>query len=159
WQNLHPLLEDQSERFVQIARRADWRAAPALVHLLPRVVERILSQRTPDVPSVAALLALLADRDAEHTRACLSIVSARARALSALSRSGSDRPRALGRPPAGRPDPGSLCPARHRIAAVGDRALDATANLDAETGRCRPGQAASAWRIERQPPAAHPGWQ
>jgi putative heme-binding domain-containing protein len=83
WQNLHPLLEDQSERFVQLARRVNWRTAPALVHLLPRVLDRILSRRTPDVASVSALLALLADDDAEHTRACLSVVSARARALSA----------------------------------------------------------------------------
>src|SRR5262249_25081730 len=35
WPNLHPLLEDQSARFVQLAQRIDLNAAPALVSLLP----------------------------------------------------------------------------------------------------------------------------
>jgi putative heme-binding domain-containing protein len=81
WPNLHPILEDQSTRFVQLVAKVDLNAAPALAKLMPRVVERILSRRTPDVASVPALLAMLPARDAEHARACLSVLSNKTREL------------------------------------------------------------------------------
>jgi putative heme-binding domain-containing protein len=86
WPNLHPLLEDQSARFVQLAEGIDLNRAPALARLMPRVVERILSRRTPDITSVPRLLTTLAGREAEGARACLAVVSARARELNAEDR-------------------------------------------------------------------------
>jgi putative heme-binding domain-containing protein len=81
WPNLHPLLDEQSARFVQLAGKVDLNAAPALAKLMSRVVERILSGRNPDIASVPALLAFLPGGDAEHARACLSVISARAREM------------------------------------------------------------------------------
>ncbi len=81
WPNLHPLLEDQSTRFVQLAGRVDLQTAPALVKLMPRVVERILSRRVPDIASVPVLIGLVAGRDARCAGACLSVVSTKAREL------------------------------------------------------------------------------
>src|SRR5262249_34133668 len=86
WPNLHPLLEEQSARFVQRVQRSDWKTAPALAKLMPRVVERILSRRTPDTASIPVLLALLAGRDVACARACLAVVSAKARELGAGDR-------------------------------------------------------------------------
>src|SRR5262249_28824016 len=83
WPNLHPLLGGHSARFVRRAGRVDLQTAPALVKLMPRVVERILSRRSPDVASVPAVLEMLAGRDADSARACLAAVSAGARALPA----------------------------------------------------------------------------
>jgi len=81
WPNLHPLLEDQSASFVRLAQKVDLKAAPGLVKLMPRVVERILSRRTPDTASVPTLLAMVSGLDPEQARACLSAVSAKAREL------------------------------------------------------------------------------
>ena len=81
WPNLHPLLEDQGARFAQLAQHIDLNAAPALVRLIPRVVERVLSQPRPDAASISVLLSMLAGQDTEYTRACLSVVSNKAREL------------------------------------------------------------------------------
>ena len=82
WPNLHPLLEEQSARFVRLVERTDLQTAPGLVKLLPRVVERLLSGRIPDVAAVPVLVALLGHHP-ESARACLAVISAKARELSA----------------------------------------------------------------------------
>jgi hypothetical protein len=41
WENLHPLLEDQSGRFLQLAREAGLKKNPNLARLMPRVLRRI----------------------------------------------------------------------------------------------------------------------
>jgi putative heme-binding domain-containing protein len=91
WPNMHPLLEDQSVTFVRLVQKLDLNAAPAVVKLMPRVVERILSRPAPDAASVGALSSLIirlaSARDAtlpsvESARACLSAIAARARAIS-----------------------------------------------------------------------------
>jgi putative heme-binding domain-containing protein len=81
WSNMHPVLEHQSAAFVKLAEKVDLKAAPALVKLMPRVVERILSSKTPDTASAARLIAIVAGRDLDCARACLAAVAARARDL------------------------------------------------------------------------------
>ena len=74
WNNLHPLLETDSARFVSLITSKE-RLSPAQVALFPRIVERLLSAQKPDGPSVAALVAFVADRDGERAKECLSAVS------------------------------------------------------------------------------------
>src|SRR5205085_3316126 len=87
WPNMHPLLEDQSATFVKLAQNTDLRTAPALVKLMPRVIDRILSRRPADTASVPILFAMAAastEREqgsADRLRACLSVISAKAREL------------------------------------------------------------------------------
>jgi putative heme-binding domain-containing protein len=82
WPNLHPLLEDQSVRFVRLVEKADWKSAPALANLLPHVLERMLSRHSPDAAPVAALVELLAARDVGRARQGLSTVAKKIHELS-----------------------------------------------------------------------------
>ena len=59
WQNLHPLLETEAARFVELLRKAtNGRASapPAVATLLPRIVDRMLGAREPNIAAVAALI-------------------------------------------------------------------------------------------------------
>jgi glucose/arabinose dehydrogenase len=82
WPNLHPLLEDQSVRFLRLLENLDLRAAPAVAKLMPRVVERFLARRTLDAASLRLLLTVLPGLDAEHASSCFSVISAKAREMS-----------------------------------------------------------------------------
>jgi putative heme-binding domain-containing protein len=86
WPNLHPLLEQEGARFARTARAIDLQSAPALAKLLPRAVERVLSGRTPDTVSAAAIVRLLAERNSEYTREALSAISAKVPELGEASR-------------------------------------------------------------------------
>lgn len=86
WPNLHPLLEQQGERFARQARAIDLQSAPALAKLLPRAVERILSAKTPDTASASAIVRFLAERDTERAREALSAISAKTGELGEASR-------------------------------------------------------------------------
>jgi putative heme-binding domain-containing protein len=87
WANLHPLLPEQGERFVQLTERIDRRTAPALTKLLPRVVDRILAAPDAGIEPVGTILARLIeheheqDHDADLVQQCFSAVSERAREL------------------------------------------------------------------------------
>jgi putative heme-binding domain-containing protein len=78
WNNLHPLLETNSARFASLQKSL----SPALAALSPRIVERILSARTPDGIAVATFIKFVADRDGECAKECLSVISSRLDALS-----------------------------------------------------------------------------
>jgi hypothetical protein len=78
WNNLHPLLETESGRFVSLQKNL----SPALAALSPRMVERILSAQKPDERAVAAFIKFIGDRDAERAKECLSAVSLKLGALS-----------------------------------------------------------------------------
>jgi putative heme-binding domain-containing protein len=78
WNNLHPLLETESARFVSLQKSF----SPALATLSPRIVERILSAQAPDGAAVAKFLKFVADRDGERAKECLSAISAGLGALS-----------------------------------------------------------------------------
>jgi putative heme-binding domain-containing protein len=78
WNNLHPLLETESARFVSLQKTLP----PALAALSPRIVERILSAQKPDGAAVAALIKFVAAFDGQQGKECLSAVSSKLGALS-----------------------------------------------------------------------------
>ncbi len=45
WQNLHPLLEKDSAKFMALAKKHDLKSTPNLARLMPRVTERILGKK------------------------------------------------------------------------------------------------------------------
>ena len=57
WQNLHPLLEDHSGRFLQWIATDEFKQSPAIAILMPRVIDRVLGGRHP--AAIAALVNLL----------------------------------------------------------------------------------------------------
>src|SRR5437899_2951674 len=73
WNNLHPLLETDSARFASLQKRL----SPALATLSPRIIERILSARTPNASAVTTFIKFIADRDSESAKECLSAVASR----------------------------------------------------------------------------------
>jgi putative membrane-bound dehydrogenase-like protein len=80
WQNLHPLLEDQADAFLTQfrLRGIDLASAPGAAALLPRIVERILGSRKPDLGAVVALMErLLSGKDGSHepARQCLALLA------------------------------------------------------------------------------------
>ena len=80
WQNLHPRLEEHAAEFLQVLQRHDYLKNPAVVDLMPRVIERILARRHPDPQPVAALFRLVSEgptADMQHARLCLGFVAAR----------------------------------------------------------------------------------
>ena len=81
WNNLHPLLETESARFVALQQTL----SPALATLAPSIVERMLSTRKPDATAIATFIKFAAERDGERAKDCLSAVSAKLDALSETS--------------------------------------------------------------------------
>ena len=81
WQNLHPLLDEQSERFLQlVGNKVRLEQASNLLAIMPRAVERILGRQNPDPRPIVALLELLSKPgNAEPAMAgrCLSILAAK----------------------------------------------------------------------------------
>ena len=47
WQNLHPLLDDQSDRFLKLVKEYDLKKTGSLARVMPRVTEKLLSRRKP----------------------------------------------------------------------------------------------------------------
>lgn len=45
WQNLHPLLETQSDEFLKAIKQYDLKATPSLSQIMPRATERILAKK------------------------------------------------------------------------------------------------------------------
>jgi putative heme-binding domain-containing protein len=79
WQNLHPLLEDQADRFLEVVAQPGNRESASVAALMPRVVERMLGRRRPDPALVVALFRILAEgKSAADTRAagqCLALLA------------------------------------------------------------------------------------
>ncbi|HWB07851.1 MAG TPA: PVC-type heme-binding CxxCH protein [Pirellulales bacterium] len=66
WQNLHPLLETQAERFLALTKRTKLADQPDVAGLLPRVAERIVSAPNQNAETVASLVAfILSDNEAK----------------------------------------------------------------------------------------------
>jgi putative membrane-bound dehydrogenase-like protein len=62
WQNLHPLLEDKPDQFLQLFARLDRTRNPAtLAQVMPHVVERILARKKADPKVVVALFDVLCE--------------------------------------------------------------------------------------------------
>src|SRR6202012_2871606 len=56
WQNLHPLLEDQSDDFLKALAKIDLEKAPAVVEMMPRIIDRLLGAKTPNSAAIVGLL-------------------------------------------------------------------------------------------------------
>jgi len=81
WQNLHPLLEKQTAEFVAEVDRLESPKPKAVLDLLPRAADRILSTTKPDTLAVAEMVKLLLESEATEEPAdrCLQLLTARVR--------------------------------------------------------------------------------
>jgi len=70
WQNLHPLMAENGSRIAELFEKADLKASPNLVAILPRTIERLLGNKKPDVTSVVALVSILAEGKNADTKSC-----------------------------------------------------------------------------------------
>lgn len=77
WQNLHPLLEKDGDRFLALAAKADVAKAPGLARLMPRAIDRMLGNPSGDPSAVVAFLAKLADEPTPMAGLCLNALSAK----------------------------------------------------------------------------------
>jgi glucose/arabinose dehydrogenase len=84
WTNLHPLLENDSERFVKLLKAAEEQVGgpqPAAAILLPRVIDRLLASREPNLEAVAALVEYTSKQHPGRMPECIGAVSARLNGL------------------------------------------------------------------------------
>jgi putative heme-binding domain-containing protein len=64
WQNLHPLLETQAERFLALTKQTRLAEQPDVAGLLPRVAERVVSASNVDAKAIGSLVGfLIAERE------------------------------------------------------------------------------------------------
>jgi putative membrane-bound dehydrogenase-like protein len=79
WQNLHPLLDAQSEQFFKRVLGTGKALPPGVAAVLPRAIERVLGSKRAGVASVAALVRGLAESDADRAvaRQCLTMLAAK----------------------------------------------------------------------------------
>ncbi|HEX3727154.1 MAG TPA: PVC-type heme-binding CxxCH protein, partial [Pirellulales bacterium] len=78
WQNLHPLLEDQGERFLHLVAAADDSQQQAVARLMPRIIDRLLAGGNPT--TIGALIGYLnehADLAAGGMQKCLRALAVR----------------------------------------------------------------------------------
>jgi len=76
WQNLHPLLEDEAERYLELTAREPYKKSAAVAALMPRVIDRVLASR--NVAPIAALVDVLsaeATSDTATLAKCLSALT------------------------------------------------------------------------------------
>ena len=78
WNNLHPLLETNSARFVTLQKT--W--SPALAFLSPRIVERLMSAQTLEAAALAKFASFVTTNDQIRATECLSVISSKLSALS-----------------------------------------------------------------------------
>jgi putative membrane-bound dehydrogenase-like protein len=75
WQNLHPRLEEQSDRFVDVLRTTEYLKAKPVADLMPRAVDRILGRQKFDAKPVAELFTLLRDDHPDVGRDVLAVLA------------------------------------------------------------------------------------
>jgi putative heme-binding domain-containing protein len=61
WQNLHPLLEDNADRFLARLEKVDLKQARWSAEMLPLLVERLLARRTSDPAAIVSLVTQITD--------------------------------------------------------------------------------------------------
>jgi putative membrane-bound dehydrogenase-like protein len=78
WQNLHPLLEEHADSFVEALARQDL-ASPGLAGMLPLAVERILSRKSTNAEPLAALIDVLTrpNGNPKLARQCLTALASK----------------------------------------------------------------------------------
>ncbi len=74
WQNLHPLLEKDGERFLTLAGKVDLAKSPGLAKVLPRAIDRILGNTSGDPAAVVQFIGkVIAKKESETTaKLCLT---------------------------------------------------------------------------------------
>jgi len=79
WQNLYPLLDDQSPHFLELIERDEFLNNRNVLRLMPRVVDRILASRKVGIPEVAGLVAVLLNskQDTSAAENCLAVLTER----------------------------------------------------------------------------------
>jgi putative heme-binding domain-containing protein len=78
WQNLHPLLDDQGERFLQLVGTDGSKRSPGVEALLSRAVDRILSTgQTGPISTLVKTMVADAVRDPAALKKCLQVLTAR----------------------------------------------------------------------------------
>jgi putative membrane-bound dehydrogenase-like protein len=80
WQNLHPLLEEQDGRFVELITQRDVIDRPGVTRMMPLAVDRILAVKNADPAAVARLLvSLIGEKAPNNTAAsrCLRLLAER----------------------------------------------------------------------------------
>ena len=75
WQNLHPLLEKDGERFLTLAGKVDLAKAPGVAKVLPRAIDRILGNPSGDPAVVVGFLDKLPTRGPTTAYYCLNALS------------------------------------------------------------------------------------
>ncbi|HVX63284.1 MAG TPA: c-type cytochrome, partial [Pirellulales bacterium] len=80
WQNLHPLLETHSAKFLALVQEKQLARQPVAAAIMPRVVERMLASASPDADALASLFAALASGDGANpplAGQCLAVLAAK----------------------------------------------------------------------------------
>jgi len=76
WQNLHPLLEKDGERFLTLAAKVDLAKAPGVAKVLPRAIDRILGNASGDPTAVVKFVEKLsADGKSDSAKLCLTALA------------------------------------------------------------------------------------
>ncbi len=78
WQNLHPLLEEQSDAYLQLAAGSDYANSPPVLAMMPRVIDRLLGSTRP--ASILALLKTLSpseETDRQTLEKCFTTLATR----------------------------------------------------------------------------------
>ena len=60
WQNLHPLLEQHAETFLELLKEPDITKNPGLLAMMPRIMDRLLGRKNFDARPVAMIIEMLA---------------------------------------------------------------------------------------------------
>jgi putative heme-binding domain-containing protein len=81
WANLHPLLENDSARFMTLLTSEKAPPSPGISALLSNIADRILSAHRPDVESTATLLDYAFRSGAPTTAQCVAAVAAKVEGL------------------------------------------------------------------------------
>ena len=77
WQNLHPLLEKDGERFLTLAGKVDLAKAPGVAKVLPRAIDRILGNASGDPTAVVKFIGKIIAKKESETAARLCLASLR----------------------------------------------------------------------------------
>ncbi|HEX3314464.1 MAG TPA: PVC-type heme-binding CxxCH protein [Gemmataceae bacterium] len=80
WQNLHPLLEDHSDDFLKALAKIDLEKAPAVVEMMPRIIDRLLGAKTPNAAAVVTLIGDLS-KPGGNQAACGMVVASIAKRI------------------------------------------------------------------------------
>jgi putative membrane-bound dehydrogenase-like protein len=76
WQNLHPLLEKDGDRFLALAGKVDLAKAPGVAKVLPRAIDRILGNASGDPAAVVRFIEkLLDDKNNATAGLCLAALT------------------------------------------------------------------------------------